>query len=488
MANSIIVHTAVSISVYPYPAQSFAVNDVVQPSSPFYSALKNAGYANDSGIPEVPVEPAPVPRAVYSYGNPDDGDEVIYNEELGMYVPLKISSKWQEQFNREFAHDVKRTKVDASDLTSVNSGLAVGHADVQAVATGYMFQMPGTVDAPIPANCPVDFGVATQRVWQANFSATIAPMAFMVNTWRFMCDDDLVVLYCGGPNAGQLFIDGVLAGEYDTMFQNATWTSIKFPTKKPRLIEIRTNSSFNAIYCRANRKIWKPKPVDGPRLLAVGDSLFQPTIFTDGVNAADKPYKGWWQQIGPLLGIRDVLVDGVGGTGFLRESSAGASNNFNQRFNTYDKPFNPDIVVTAGGTNDVFLGNTNDQIKAAMKTWFLNARSAWPKAKLVMLGGIKPATLWPADAHTRYADIANLLLADTDIKKAGMYVIDTWSDPWLTGTGKDTATNGSGNNDFYTGNDAVHLNVSGNRYMAGRTAERLRKILRDRGALLNTVV
>lgn len=267
-----------------------------------------------------------------------------------------------------------------------------------------------------------------------------------------------------------------------------TFTSIKFPSKRTRLIEIRTDASFGNVYWRANRRLWKPKPVDGPRLLAIGDSLFQPLIFADGLTTADKAYRGWWQQIGPMVGIRDVMVDGVGSTGFIKESSVGAGNNFNQRFDAQDKQFNPDIVCVAGGTNDVYNGNTNAEIIAAMKTWITNARLAWPSAKIVVMGGIKPGSGWPADALTRYAAIHSGLLADTAVQKAGIYCVDTYTDPWIFGTGRDTATTGNGNSDFYTGNDNVHLNVSGNRYMALRTAERLRKILRDKGSLINTIV
>lgn len=403
---------------------------------------------------------------------------------------LGLVSQWPEKFLRDFSHDIRRTRVDATDLASVNPGLAIGHADVQAVAgaNGEFFQMPSTVDAAIPATCPVDFGGATQRIWQPNNCVTLRPMAFMVNNWRFMCDDDMFVLYAPAAGAFQLFIDGVYAGDFDNGFVAGTFTSVKFPSKRHRLIEIRTSASFNAIYWRKHRRVWKPKPVDGPRLLAVGDSLFQPQIFTDGTSTADKAYRGWWQQIGPLLGIRDVMIDGVGSTGFIKESAAGQANNFNQRFALNHAPFNPDIAVIAGGTNDVYNGNTDAEIVAAMKTWFLNARAAWPLAKLVMLGGIKPATTWPSDALTRYQQIAEALLADAEMQKVGLYIINTWSPPWLFGTGRDTATTGDGNSDFYTGNDAVHFNVSGYRYFAGRTAERLRKILRDKGSLINTIV
>lgn len=415
---------------------------------------------------------------------PQDPNSFISRAEVAKLI------KQDDPYERPFEHDTRRTRVDTTDFSSFNSNLAVGHADVVAVAgaNGEFFSMPNVIDAAIPANCPVDFGVATQRVWSPGLAATLRPMGFMVNTWRFMLDDDLVVLYCGGPSAAQVFVDGVLVGEFDTAFVNGTWSSIKFPTKKPRLIEIRTSSSFGTIYWRKNRRVWKPKPMDGPRLLAVGDSLFAPTIFTDGTANADKPFRGWWQQIGALVGIKDVLVDGVGSTGFIKESTGGAANNFNQRFVLNQKPFNPDICVVAGGTNDVFNGNTNAEIVAAMKTWLLNAREAWPLAKLVVNGGIKPANGWPADTLTRYQQIAETLLADAEIRRAGVYVIDTWSSPWLFGTGKDTAVAGNGNSDFYTGNDGVHLNVSGNRYLAGRTAERLRKILRDRGSLVNTIV
>lgn len=416
------------------------------------------------------------------------GDDPAVTKSQLANLGLDQRGQWPEKFLRDFSRDKARLQIDTSDFTSVNSNLAIGHADVQAVAgaNGEFFQMPLAGQA-IPSTCPVDFGVATQSVWLNNFSVTIAPMAFMVNTWRFMCDDDMVVLYAM-TGAFQLYVDGNYIGNFPTGFVNSTWTSIKFPSKKPRLIEIRTATSFGAIYWRKHRRVWKPKPVDGPRLLAVGDSLFQPLIFADGTANSDNGYNGWWQQIGPLVGIRDVLVDGVGSTGYIKESSGGAANNFNQRFNTYQKPFNPDIAVIAGGTNDVYAGSTNAEIVAAMKTWFTNARAAWPNAKLVMMGGIKPATGWPADALTRYAAIVDTMRLDPEMIKVGIYYIDTWTTPWLFGTGKDTATNGTGNSDFYTGNDAVHLNVSGNRYFAGRTAERLRKILRDKGSLVNTII
>lgn len=92
MANSIIVHTECDITVYGLPTEHFEVDDEVQPSSRFYWPLIWTGYANDSGIPEVPGVQQ-LPDAARVLGTPQHGDTLVYDEDLSLWVPSEANPK-----------------------------------------------------------------------------------------------------------------------------------------------------------------------------------------------------------------------------------------------------------------------------------------------------------------------------------------------------------------------------------------------------------
>lgn len=93
-----------------------------------------------------------------------------------------------------------------------------------------------------------------------------------------------------------------------------------------------------------------------------------------------------------------------------------------------------------------------------------------------MSGGVITAAGVPANATVTYVSATSMTLS----------VAATATASGVAATIATTRTDG--NASVYVGNDAVHLNGLGYRYMKGRYAPKLRRILLDTGALLNQVI
>lgn len=114
--------------------------------------------------------------------------------------------------------------------------------------------------------------------------------------------------------------------------------------------------------------------VDGPRLAFLGDSL------TVGVGAP--PELGYAWQTAERLGWPIALVDGVSGSGFL---APGGGEPMPDRVPAVVAA-RPDVVVVAGGTNDVFWGFPPREVERAAAGLLADLRAGLPDARVVVLG------------------------------------------------------------------------------------------------------
>jgi lysophospholipase L1-like esterase len=123
-------------------------------------------------------------------------------------------------------------------------------------------------------------------------------------------------------------------------------------------------------------------------------------------------------------------------------------------------------------TND--NGQTAGAITAAAASLFAATRAAYPNVPIIVTGVIAGPATGLANSQT----VENAVFAGA-VGISNIYTIpvSTASTPWFTGTGKEGATDASGNNDFDILNDGTHLSMPGHTYMARRVAAGIMSII-----------
>jgi lysophospholipase L1-like esterase len=186
-------------------------------------------------------------------------------------------------------------------------------------------------------------------------------------------------------------------------------------------------------------------------------------------------FNGYAAILGDLLGFKDVWNGGVGGSGFIANTS-GTQTTFRQRLSDMVIAA-PDIVLICGGLNDVGTPTTPGQLSTEVTT-YLNAIRATPVLASVPIVMMLDANSTPL-AATQPMETA-MASAMAAFRDPAMYFIPNVTDPngpCFTGTGYTGAPNGSGNSDIYIGSDAIHPNDAGHAYMAGWIADAMRRVV-----------
>lgn len=281
-----------------------------------------------------------------------------------------------------------------------------------------------------------------------------------------------------------IFVDGVpVSLTPTTPSPTAGYLHLVFPSAKPRLVELRTDCYIAKISVSPLYTVWKPAPMESPRLFVIGASYTSPTVFNASTGAATLAAYGMWQQIEDYIDIEDVWIDGIGGTGFITTSGGFGTpnNNYNDRTPGIISSA-PDILMVSNAfANDSYNGNSVSAITTAANNFCTTIRNALPNCKIVLMEGVR-APLY-GDFTANYAAItANLQGLRNDL-----YFVDTGL--WIDMAGYTPGhTTGTGNSDIYIGNDGVHPTVEGHAYLRSRMAPKLQRILYDDGTLLNTVL
>ena len=133
----------------------------------------------------------------------------------------------------------------------------------------------------------------------------------------------------------------------------------------------------------------------------------------------------------------------------------------------------PDLVIMSGDVNDCASAATysSNSTWTAQVNWLRQVRAGLPTTPIVVLAlacyGTPPFPWVTAMANSM--SNAVVFLNDTNA-----YFVDGTA--WFTGTGKVTATNGTGNTDLYLSSDGVHPTDLGAKYIAARVADSLEGI------------
>jgi lysophospholipase L1-like esterase len=224
-----------------------------------------------------------------------------------------------------------------------------------------------------------------------------------------------------------------------------------FPSKQMRTIRYESDATrFNSFTVSSTDSVVKPDPIK-TRAILVGDS------FAEGTGA-DGRFNSYGQTFCAMAGWDDCWVSGSGGTGYLNNGSAGyvGRTTFRQRIVHDVLMYNPDVVVIAGGKNDMSYPITSVQNEAQLL--YAQIRQTLPTVQLIVTSPFPSSG--PQAQGATYIN-GGKALKTASLGLANYYLDVTGPMAYITGNGNASKPNGSGNADTYITTDGVHLTPAG---------------------------
>jgi lysophospholipase L1-like esterase len=241
---------------------------------------------------------------------------------------------------------------------------------------------------------------------------------------------------------------------------------VTFATRGQRPIRLEFSSSilFNGMNFGPNDTAWLPLHPLGPRAIMLGDSY----TYGAGPPTTAVPIAS---TLGKLLGW-DCWASGLGTTGYL-VTTGGVK--FRDRVQTDIIDKVPDIVLVAGGANDIGAF-TAAQVQAEAILLYAAIRAGLPNVKLIAVGP------WRANGSPTANDLAmrDAISAAISVDTGPHLFVDNFggetntgvsTKTWITGTGKVGTPTGSGNADLNVHSDGVHFSQAGSEYIGRRLAQ-----------------
>lgn len=375
----------------------------------------------------------------------------------------------------------------ASSLPTIGAPLSAS-----AIATGTTWQV-ATGGNPLHAakftflggawQCPsatfpnTEFYKAVSSRVGNGVDPTLNPQQGPGSRVRFVCAAPSLELYVqmSGPGVGggfRLKVDGRLAssgvigngGNGLLRYIPVTWGSGSAADRRDRHYELEF-AGVGAFVGIRTTNLYKPYPwpqADGLRVLLHGDSMLATVV--DAANIDSYPYGAQGALIGDLLGQADTWASGVGGSGWMAPAVHDRSW-FNERVDLDVIAPAPDVIVETGGGNDASVNPSQTTIQPLIETWLTKVLAAKPETIVFMTGPVIGSS-----ASTAHTAIHAAKAAAAAKFPRNVAFIDTLTDPWVSGTGRNGTPTGDGNRDWITGTDGAHPTSEGHRYFAGRIA------------------
>lgn len=311
---------------------------------------------------------------------------------------------------------------------------------------------------------------------------------YTYQTIEFDADAQTIVLFCqapGTPTNMRVKVNGQYAsftplanlmpsvgGDY--------YLVVSFAERALNRIEIEALDYFTYMWIGQTESVSYPT-YDKCRAFLFGDSYsFGGGVWTFGVGTVTNSiYYAYNYIMCDLLGISDLWNDAIGGTGY---TVGGTGLTFVDRLpDLTNVAAEPDVIIFAGGHNDVGGGAYPASVQAAVATCIQSARTAYPNTPIIVFG-VFAGTL---NAQALCTTIEQAIeAAVTQVADGNTYFLPCHTDPlgpWFTGTGYQGATTGTGNCDALISADGVHPNVYGHEYLARKCAIAVSNLLAGLG-------
>jgi len=253
-------------------------------------------------------------------------------------------------------------------------------------------------------------------------------------------------------------------------------------------VEVHPGTLLKSVLIPGKYKLRKPQK-KGLVCRQIGDS-WNATTTPDLVNWAHSELLS--EQLARGLGIRYVINQHEGGTGYVQDGTNGRKNALWQLVNNDFSAVDVDYVFMSGLIgNDVGAGFSVVQIVDAFKAAFVEARRQHPSAFIVVEPGwsyqqaIAVSMLGTIEAmkseFIALADAKSAFVSPTTGEMVDPVAGYQQGDPWFSGTGNIGAPGAgvnAGNADWYLGPDAgSHPSPIGKIYLRARRVEAIGGIL-----------
>ncbi|WP_423194020.1 SGNH/GDSL hydrolase family protein [Cupriavidus sp. H18C2] len=229
--------------------------------------------------------------------------------------------------------------------------------------------------------------------------------------------------------------------------------------RKTRHIRIESNDMrFGGLYVAPGDKVTAVPTLGNVRAIALGDSV------TEGMSGQGDSFDNYASRLGYIMGWKDMYVSGVGSTGYLAAPSTKLK--FRDRMETDVYPFNPHVILIAGGINDAPF--TQQALQAEAATLFDEIATRLPNTTVFVLGPWSPGS-----THVEQRDAIRAAVG----QRANFHFIDNIAEQWQTGTGNVANPKGDGNGDIYVSADGTHPTLAGHIYLADKVAAAMRAVI-----------
>ena len=286
--------------------------------------------------------------------------------------------------------------------------------------------------------------------------------------FEFVTDAPALVVhtsYTSSMASYHVYVDDVFVGtQVGTSGEHNYWT-LTFPNRRVRKILLRPDTGnyngFFGVYTSALDRVAAPPTPQNLRVVWSGDSYCEGAAAGVWINA-------YAALVSRQLGFRDAWNVAMGGTGLLKKGLAGDRPNYRERIADIVAA-NPDLLIFNFSVND------SDQVASALATelttYLLALRTALPDM-WILISGVAAASLGPTQNVIDGESACAAAIATLGDPKIAFVPVSTdTAGPWIFGTGRIGATNGSGNSDFYISSDGTHPGPDGYAYLTARLAE-----------------
>lgn len=321
------------------------------------------------------------------------------------------------------------------------------------------------------------------------------------STVRFCTHADKFEVYAYNYLGFRLKVNGqyAKAGCYGVSAVNGDAASPRyflfdFGSSALRFIEIEGEDYFRFAGIRvpaAHSVAPSPDP-SGLRAATHGDSMMA-TIFDTSSHTANAWAPRTSQLIRTFSGIADVWATSLGGCGFIANQSGTRSNFVEQA--PIDFPAGRfGLVWEFGGKNDYSFYGSQAAYQAVIESWLDIVIGNTPDLIVIMGGPIPSSNLEGYNPAIGATIIQNAKKAACNKYPRNCAFIETLGNsaiaqPWVFGTGKQTAPAGNGNADLVIGSDGTHPTIFGHNFLASRIVTETAKVLPNlRSRILNGVL
>lgn len=391
--------------------------------------------------------------AIAKQGNAAYAPRLGLPDEAGRIIGGRMLDRWvSDAFAAPPAADVPVITFDASQYGTLHApkrvgDVSTGSLDMDGDTKFRYFGFPSAIATPAD---PTQF-VQTELKPGGGSQAAYWPFSV-----EFETTSDVVQIKsraaATNPNQGIILVNGRFVAETRTTTTTAagSWTRMRltFPSTGFRRIQLISfnppNGAFGGVGVTTGHSVIRPTYIPQRRIAIIGDSLTNGSGVAPAGATESETYA---LRLAYLLGADQVILAGIGGTGWVQQAAGETQSHFGARVAPV-VAMDPDVIIFMGSRNDTTATGVQAAVEAA-----LDACTSVPEVYLT--GTITKTGFTAQNAAVK---------AGADAK--GRKFIDLAG--IIYGTGKSGATTGDGNADFFIGTDGVHPTHEGHKYIARR--------------------